>query len=68
MNLKELKHAVQHLSNEDFKTFEVWFDNVRTQKWAEDIEATTRGGKLNKMAEQALSDFRKGHCSVSGFS
>jgi hypothetical protein len=60
MNLKELKQAVQHLSSEDFKTFEMWFDKVRTQKWAEDIEADTKAGKLNKMAEKALEDFRKG--------
>jgi hypothetical protein len=60
MNLKELQQAVQDLSPEDFKAFEAWFDAVRSQKWAEEIEAGTRGGKLNKMAEKALADFREG--------
>jgi hypothetical protein len=60
MNLKELKQAVQGLSSDDFKAFEAWFDKVRTEKWADEIEAGTRAGKLNKMAEQALADFRKG--------
>lgn len=60
MNLKELKQAVEGLSSSDFKTFEAWFDKVRTEKWAEDIGADTKAGKLNKMAEQALADFRKG--------
>jgi hypothetical protein len=57
MNLNEIKQAVQHLSSEDFKTFEAWFDKVQTEKWAEDIKADTKAGKLNKMAEQALEDF-----------
>jgi hypothetical protein len=65
MDLKEIKQAIQGLSSEDFKTFEAWFDKVRTQKWAEDIEASTKSGKLNKMAEQALSDFRKGKFTKS---
>jgi hypothetical protein len=60
MNLNEIKQAVQPLSSEDFKTFEAWFDKVRTEKWAEDIKADTKAGKLTKMAEQALEDFRKG--------
>jgi hypothetical protein len=60
MTLKDVKHAVQHLSSDDFKTFEAWFDKFRTEKWARDIEADTKAGKLNKLAEQALEDFRKG--------
>jgi hypothetical protein len=60
MNLKELKQAVQGLSNDDFKTFEAWVDNFRSQQWDEEIKADTKAGKLNKMAEQALADFRKG--------
>jgi hypothetical protein len=31
MNLNEIKQAVQHLSSEDFKTFEAWFDKVQTE-------------------------------------
>jgi hypothetical protein len=60
MNLKEIKQAVQQLSSEEFKIFEAWFDKVRTEKWAEDIGADTKAGKLNKLAEKALEDFRKG--------
>jgi hypothetical protein len=60
MDLKELKQAIQGLSADDFKTFEAWFDDFRTEQWNKQISADTKAGKLNKMAEQALADFRKG--------
>lgn len=60
MTLKDLQQAVAQLSPEDFKTFEAWFDDFRTEQWNRQIAADTKSGKLNKMAEQALKDFRKG--------
>jgi hypothetical protein len=60
MNLKELKQAVQQLSEQEFKVFEEWFDNFRAEVWDKQIKSDVQAGKLNKMAEQALSDFRKG--------
>jgi hypothetical protein len=65
MDLAELKQAIQNLSSKNFKTFEVWFDNFRSEQWEKEISADTKAGKLNKMAEQALEDFRKGKFTKS---
>jgi hypothetical protein len=60
MNSQELKQAVQQLPEKEFKAFEEWFDNFRAEVWNKQIKADVQSGKLNKMAEQALADFRKG--------
>lgn len=60
MSLEVLKQFVGRLSQEDFKDFEEWFDNFRAEMWHKQIKADVQTGKLNKLAEQALSDFRKG--------
>jgi hypothetical protein len=65
MNLKELKQAIGQLSEQDFKTFEDWFDTYRAETWDKQLKADVRDGKLNKLAEQALSDFRKGKFTKS---
>ncbi len=65
MNLKGLKQAIQQLLEEEFKTFAEWFDDFRAEVWNRQIKADVRAGKLNKLAEQALSDFRKGKFTKS---
>jgi hypothetical protein len=60
MNLNDLKQAVQQLPEKEFKAFEEWFDNFRAEMWDRQIKADVQAGKLDKMAEQALNDFRKG--------
>jgi hypothetical protein len=65
MNLTEIKQAIAQLSDKDFKTFEMWFDSFRAAQWDEGIKADVKDGKLNKLAEQALVDFRKGKFTKS---
>jgi hypothetical protein len=65
MSLKALKQAIGELSEQDFKTFAAWFDDLRAEVWDKQIKADVQGGKLNQLAEQALSDFRKGKFTKS---
>jgi hypothetical protein len=60
MSLKELEKAVQSLPKNDLETFANWFDELRADLWDKQIEEDANAGKFDKLAEQAIKDFREG--------
>ena len=60
VSLQELEQAVQTLPREDFQQFSAWFDEWRAEQWDRPIERDARAGKLDRLAEAALAEFRAG--------
>lgn len=60
MTIAELEQAVTQLTKEEFVRFREWFEEYEAQQWDEQIERDAKAGKLNKIAEQALNDYRAG--------
>lgn len=60
MTIAELEQAVTQLSKEEFARFRDWFEEYQAQQWDEQIERDAKAGKLDKIAEQALNDYRAG--------
>ena len=60
MTIVELEQAVTQLSKKDFARFREWFEEYEAKLWDEQIERDARAGKLDKIAEEALKDYRVG--------
>ena len=39
-----------------------WLENFEQELWEKELEEDVRLGKLDKLAEQAIRDFRAGKC------
>lgn len=60
MSITEIEQAIIQLPLQDFKRLREWFEELEAQKWDEQIERDAKSGKLDKLAEQALKDYRAG--------
>jgi hypothetical protein len=60
MSILELEQAVTQLPPKDLARFREWFDEFDAQVWDKQFETDAKSGKLDKIAEQALNDYRAG--------
>ncbi len=60
MRAVELKKAVTELSPEEFKAFRNWFADYDMAKWDKQIERDSAAGKLDRLMEEAMEDYRAG--------
>lgn len=58
--LEQIEKSVEALSDEEMKAFTAWFEELRWQRWDRQIEEDSKAGRLDKLAEEALADFRAG--------
>ena len=56
----EIEQAVSHMSLEDLARFRQWFEEFDATVWDEQFEQDAKSGKLDKLANQAIADFRAG--------
>ena len=57
-NLEDLEKAVAELPIEQLARFRVWFEEFEATRFDQKIEQDTAAGRLDRLAEEALSDFR----------
>lgn len=60
MSITEIEQAVTRLSPKELARFRQWFEEFDAQMWDEQIEKDAKSGKLDKLVEEALSDYRAG--------
>ncbi|HET6229849.1 MAG TPA: hypothetical protein VFE05_07235 [Longimicrobiaceae bacterium] len=58
--IQEIEHAVSHLPPEDLSRFREWFLQFDAELWDREIEEDVAAGRLDALAEEALSDLRAG--------
>jgi hypothetical protein len=58
--IEEIEKAVAKLPPEQLARFRVWFEEFGAARFDQKIERDVKTGKLDRMADQALDDFRKG--------
>jgi hypothetical protein len=63
LNLEELEKAVCQLSDKDLAQFRDWFAEFDAEAWNRQFEADVLSGRLNTLAEKALTDLRQGKCT-----
>jgi hypothetical protein len=59
--IEDIERAVAELSPDQFARFRAWFEEFDAARFDQKIERDANAGKLDRLAEQALEDFRSGH-------
>ena len=60
MTIEDLEKAVATLPPDQLAKFRDWFEAFDAARFDEKIERDATSGKLDRLAEQSLSDFRQG--------
>ena len=58
--LEDIEKAVAELAPRELERFRAWFDEFQAARFDEKIERDAASGKLDRLAEAAIDDFRKG--------
>jgi hypothetical protein len=58
--LEALERQVQQLTPEELAAFREWFIEYDWQAWDRELEQDAAAGKLDKFAEEALEEFKRG--------
>ena len=58
----EIENALQSLPVEDAWKVADWLQHHLDEKWDRQIDADIAAGKLDKLADEALEDYRAGRC------
>jgi len=60
MSITEIEQAITQLSPQDYSRLREWFEEFDAQEWDKQIERDAMSGELDKIAEEALKDYRAG--------
>jgi hypothetical protein len=60
MSIQDLKQAVTQLPPKDLERFREWFEEFDAQVWDRQFASDAETGKLDKIAEQAINEYRTG--------
>ena len=60
MSIDEIENAVSQLPPDQLAKFRAWFDAFDAARFDQKIERDAKAGKRDRLAEQALADFRQG--------
>jgi hypothetical protein len=58
--LEELEKRIRKLSPQDLARFREWFAEFDHALWDRQIESDAMGGKLDRLANEALADYKAG--------
>jgi uncharacterized membrane protein len=59
----EIERAVEQLPPEELARFRAWFAEFDAARWDRQIEQDAAAGRLDALADEALSDLREGRCT-----
>ena len=60
MTIHEIERAITELSPDELARFRKWFEEFDAKAWDEQLERDVESGKLGKIAEKAIAEYRKG--------
>jgi hypothetical protein len=58
--LEDIEKAVAQLPPDQLVRFRAWFEEFEASRFDQKIERDVKTGRLDRLAEQALADFRAG--------
>lgn len=61
--IPEIEDAVRRLSPDELAAFRLWFAEFDADSWDRQFEQDVTGGKLDKLANEAVDDLREGRCT-----
>jgi hypothetical protein len=60
MSIEDLEKAVAGLPPDQYAEFRAWFETFEADRFDRKIERDAQAGKLDRLADQAIDDLRKG--------
>ena len=60
MTVEDIENAIAKLPADQLAKFREWFEAFDSARFDEKIERDVKAGRLDRLAEQALTDFRQG--------
>jgi hypothetical protein len=60
MTIEDIEKAVAKLPPDQLAEFRVWFEKFDAARFDQKIERDAQAGRLDRLADQAVNDFRKG--------
>jgi hypothetical protein len=58
--VEEIEKALSELPADQLAEFRVWFETFDAARFDERIDQDAKAGRLDRLAEQAIADFRAG--------
>ncbi len=58
--VEDIEQALTELPPDQLAEFRAWFETFDAARFDESIERDAKAGRLDRLAEQALTDFRAG--------
>ena len=58
--VEDIEQALTELPPDQLAEFRAWFETFDAARFDEKIERDAKAGRLDRLAEQALTDFRAG--------
>jgi hypothetical protein len=58
--LEQIEKSVALLDPKELEAFSLWFDEFQAERWDRQIEKDDAEGKFDRLAEEALTEFRAG--------
>ncbi len=58
--VEKIEQDIEMLDKNELMTLRQWFHEYDTQIWDEQIESDAKSGKLGKLADEAIAEFRSG--------
>jgi len=60
MGIHEIEEAIRQLPPDQLARFRQWYAEFDAQIWDEQFETDAKSGKLQKVAEKAIEEYRAG--------
>jgi hypothetical protein len=61
--VEEVESAVSGMSPEELSRFRKWFQQFDADSWDRQFEEDVAAGRLDRLADQAIEDYRAGRCT-----
>ena len=58
--VEKIEHQIRELSDEELRSLRAWFADYDAEAWDRQFETDVKTGKLDRLAERALSDHAAG--------
>jgi len=60
MTVEDIEKAIEKLGAREFDRLRAWFEEFQAARFDQKIERDAKSGKLDRLADAAVDDFRKG--------
>jgi hypothetical protein len=58
--ISEIQKAIAHLKADELVRFRQWYEEFDAKAWDGQFERDAKSGKLDQIAEKAITDYRAG--------